>query len=402
MKQVSLSQAWGQMVVFLLLLGFISKTPGLLALSGMLLVALGLAWYWNRISLHEVSYRRKFHYWRAFPGEEFETEIRIDNNKWVPLAWLRSEDRWPLAVAPRDEEIDSSHNPEEGNLKIVTVLRSFASHRKRLQLAFRRRGVHMIGPAALTSGDPFGLFTSRQEAPGRNRVVVFPELRPLEAVGPQPEDPFGLIRTTRRLFKDPAQTIGVRDYQPGDSFRRIHWPATSRMGTLQSRVYQPISGADLIVCLNVTTMDSLWQGVQPELLEDLVSTAATLVSEGMERGYRVGLISNGTISHGGQPFRIPPGRSPQHLPKMLEALAGLTPIVTSPFDRFLLAQAPKLEYGATLIVVSAVTPPALSEVLLRLRARSRRCTLVSLDETPPRSLPGIETLHWPALEAEPA
>jgi uncharacterized protein (DUF58 family) len=126
------------------------------------------------------------------------------------------------------------------------------------------------------------------------------------------------------------------------------------------------------------------------------------VKEAYDRGYRVGLISNGSIAHADRPFRIAPGRSPGHLAGLLEALAGLTPLVTVPFERFLLVQAPRLEYGAALIALSAITSKALLESLLRLRARCRRVTLFSIADEAPPFTPGIEIVHRPATVWEGA
>jgi hypothetical protein len=117
-------------------------------------------------------------------------------------------------------------------------------------------------------------------------------------------------------------------------------------------------------------------------------------------GYRVGLISNGGIAYAGRAFRVPPGRSPKQLPILLEALAGVSPVVISPFSRFLMAQAPNLEYGSTLIVVTGVMTEALIESLLRLKARARRIITISMTEHRPAYIQGVEVIHQPFREEE--
>jgi len=112
------------------------------------------------------------------------------------------------------------------------------------------------------------------------------------------------------------------------------------------------------------------------------------------------LISNGGIAYAGRAFRVPPGRSPKQLPILLEALAGVTPVVISPFSRFLMAQAPGLEYGSTLIIVTGVFTPVLTEALFRLKARARKIILVSLAKNKPPEIAGIEMLHQPFQEAQ--
>jgi uncharacterized protein (DUF58 family) len=320
----------------------------------------------------------------------------IENRKALPIAWLRTSDRWAPEVGPTDETVLST-DPEtdEPALNLVLVLRGLERIRRKHGLLFRRRGVFTVGPAVALSGDPFGLLQSEGVVQPGRQVVVFPELVRAHELGLPPDDPFGERRSLRRLFEDTTQTVGVRDYLPGDSLRRIHWPATARANQLKTRVYQPVSGLDLIVCLNAATYPRHWEGTNPPLLEALVRAAASLVKEAYDLGYRVGLISNGSIAHADRPFRIPPGRSSAHLPFLLEALAGLAPLITVPFERFLLMEAPRLEYGAGIVAVSAVTSDALYESLLRLRSRCRRVALLSLARDPPRAVPGIETTHRP-------
>jgi uncharacterized protein (DUF58 family) len=209
------------------------------------------------------------------------------------------------------------------------------------------------------------------------------------------ENPFGDWRSQRKLFEDPNRPMGVRDYRPEDSFRRVHWPATARTGELQVKVYTPTSAPVLVLCLNVSTSVRYWEGISPDLLERLVTVAASLANQGIEGGQRVGLLSNGCLANADQPFRVAPGSSPRHLARVLEALAGVTPITIAPFERFLIRESGRLPYGATLVVISALVTPELLETLLQLKRHERRITLVSLAEEAPPLLPGIQAVHLP-------
>ncbi|NIM92487.1 MAG: DUF58 domain-containing protein [Anaerolineales bacterium] len=393
---------WVRLGIFVLILGFILNRMGFLAMAGMTFAVFGVAWLWNRYSLQGVQYLRHLHFRRSFPGESVDCNIVVENRKLLPLGWLVTSDRWAKAVAPHDEELlTASQNPEEGTLDFVMAMRPFHRIQRSFSLLFRKRGVYSLGPVTARSGDPFGIMESREKIAEDQRVVVYPELIPVEEIGLRPEDPFGLSRSHRKIYEDESRPMGIRDYRPEDGFRRIHWPATARVGELQTRVFQPISGLDLIICLNVATFDPYWLGIQPILLERLISTAGSLAVQAFNDGYRVGLISNGGVAHAGKAFRIPPGRSPKQLPALLEALAGMTPVVSGPFDRFLLKQAPNLEYGSVLLVISALTPPSLLETLVRLRTRSRKILLVSLGEEIIPETPGIEVISYPARDEEP-
>ncbi len=394
------SESWGQFALLVLVAGYLLSRPGLLAISGLMLVVLAVGWLWNRFSLTALTYNRRFRYRRAFPGEAIPVDMRLENRKPLPMAWLRTLDPWPLAVAPKDPQaLLPSHLPGEGLLGLLVVMRGRERIRRPIDLLFRHRGVFRVGPATAESGDPFGLFRSEAIVQPAERLVVFPELRPLGDLGIAPDDPFGDRLSVRHLFEDNTRTLGVRDYRAGDAFRSIHWPATARVGRLQTRVHQPVSGLDLIICLNAATYARHWAGTDPEMLEALVRTTASLAQEAYARGYRVGLISNGSISHSDRPFTIPPGRSREHFPRLLEALAGLVPLITVPFERYLLSQAPRLEYGSTLFVVTAPISPALVESLLRLKSRCRRAAVLTLGDDPPPDIPGVEIFRVPGARS---
>jgi uncharacterized protein (DUF58 family) len=241
----------------------------------------------------------------------------------------------------------------------------------------------------------FGIYDKTQEVAGIDRLTVFPALLPLENLVLSPEFPIGEQRSRRRISEDPNQVMGVRDYHPEDNFRKIHWPATARIGQLQVKVFQPTSAQVLIICLNVSTHQRYWEGINPYLFENMLSLAASLVNQGIQDGYRVGIISNGCLTNSDQPFHIQPGRSPQQLATLLEALAGTTPVVVAPFERLLLREVPRVPLGATLLILTAVTNPELLETILRLRKHERRIVVLSVADEAPPNLPRIECLHMP-------
>ena len=394
-------QPWNKLIFLFLTFGFLLNRGGLLVLAGVLIVTVGIAWLWNQYVFYQVHYERKLHYTRGFPGEQIDCSLLIENRKFIPLGWLDIRDKWPWAVGPENNaDLMESDNVEEGFLRMLFTMRPFHKIRRDLGISLRKRGVFLLGPANSISGDPFGFFENRQELGVRQQITVFPTVKKISEIGLNPDDPFGLATTRRRLYQDATRPIGVRDYQPQDGFRHIHWPATARVGELQTRVFQPISGLDLIICLNVATFEPHWQGVWPGLLEALLQTAASIAHESFGEGFRVGLISNGGVARAGRTFRIPPGRSPRHLPHLLEALASLHPIVSGRFDRFLLKEAPRLEYGSTLVIVTGVMPASLREAIVRLGARNRKIILISLAKQLPQFIPRVEIIHQPFVEKE--
>lgn len=380
-------------------IGTIFSIPWLVYVSAAVAVIVTVANLWRRKALDHITYQRRWVYKRGFPGEKTQVRIQVENRKWLPVSWLKVSDPWPLDAPPTDPEaIAPSHIPGQGFLVNIYNLRWFQRIVRTFEVEFKNRGVFRVGPPKLESGDLFGLFEDKREIEQQDLITVFPELLPVTPFEFPSQDPFGEARSRRRLFEDPNLTIGVRPYNPEDDIRRIHWPATARAGDLQVRMYQPVSARVLMVCLNVSTAEFIWLGTSGRLLEQLVRLGATVCYQAIEAGYAVGLISNGCLAHSDQPFHIRPGRTHEHLALILQALAGVTPFTSVSFDQYLMNAMPRVPMGASLVVVTALVTPALTDNLMALKRYRGSITLISLAETPPPDLPGIQSVHLPFHE----
>ncbi len=393
------TRVWFWFLGIFLFLGVIFKSPAIVALVTAVLAVMGVARWWQMHSLDGVLYRRRFHYTRGFPGEKIALRMEIENHKFLPLSWLRVFDPWPKPVAPAETGVVlPSHIQDQVLLTNLVSLRWYETARRSYSLELRKRGVYKVGPVQLESGDMFGMYQQKREMKGAEQITCFPALVPLPENTFPAEDPLGDRRASRRLFEDPNQPMGLREYRPEDSFRRVHWPATAHTGQLQVKVYQPVSSKVLTVCLNVSTFPYYWQGYHEGMLEQVIGLSAALASQGLHDGYQVGLISNGCLANSDQPFRIPPGRSPKQLASILQALAGVTPITIGSFESFLMKEIPRVAYGSMLIIVTAITSPELAQTLIRLKRHERRISMISIAQETPPVLPGIRCIHLPYQE----
>jgi uncharacterized protein (DUF58 family) len=395
------NKAWINLAILLLPIALIFDVPALLVISAFLLTAVPLAWWWTRASLKNVTFERSMGVRRAFPGEVVELTLRIANEKLLPLGWLAVEDRWSLALPMQDGEMFASPTGQMGFFRTAMAVRWFERVSRRYRLRCTRRGFYPFGPVRLRSGDIWGLF--RQESVDRHLdwLIVYPQVLPLEALGFPPKEPLGETKATWRIFEDPSRAVGIRDLRPEDSFRRIHWKASARRQELQVKVFEPTTSRNLVIFLNVATFTRHWEGTNPLLLEKTIAVAASIASHGVEDRYLVGLMANGSIPHSDQPIKVLPSRRPDQLARILEALAAVTSFTTSTIEGLLLAESPRLPWGATLVVVTALVTEDLLSALVRLHDVGRRLVLVSLEEEAPGpySLPsGILAYHLPGSQ----
>ncbi len=303
------SDAWIPLAGFFVIVGLLAgRNAGFIALGLVLLLIVGVSTLWKNLSLLGVSYERLFDQTRVFPGEPITLTVTVQNDKRLPLTWLRFRDSLP--VPPDTGDVLPSLSGElVGNFSLTSVF-SMQSHERMERTAVLRfpvRGYYKVGPVAYESGDIFTLFTLEREHKYIDTLIVYPQIWPLEELGLPPKEPFGELRVRQSLFTDPIRTRGIRDYQPQDRFRDVHWKATARRGHLQTKVYDPSTGMTMAVFLNVATFARHWMGFDPDLLERAISVAASICNYGAQQGWGIGVYANGAVPNSDQPIRVQPG-----------------------------------------------------------------------------------------------
>lgn len=149
-----------------------------------------------------------------------------------------------------------------------------------LPLATDRRGVWVLGPLQSMVSDPLGLFVRSATVAPAVHLVVHPRLTPLAPL-PVPALPAGGDTLSARA----APAIGgdlrsLRDYQPGDDARRVHWRTTARLGRLVVREDEAPSGMAVAMAVDLRGLGDAG-GPLEQCLEAAASIAhAVLAAEG--------------------------------------------------------------------------------------------------------------------------
>lgn len=389
------SDAWVPLAFIFIIAGIIaSRNVALFALGGVLLLIVLVSTWWKTNALVGVDYERALDRNRVFPGEPIQLTLTIANQKPLPLTWLQFDDRLP--VPPLEEGKLAAVMGETTGYYLLQNSFAISGHgqiQRRFTLLLPRRGYYQVGPVRHRSGDLFTMFTVEREYDYLETIIIYPKIYPLEELGLPAKEPFGDLRVQRSLFTDPIKTQGVRDYQPQDRFRDVHWKASARRGHLQTKVYDPSTGMTIAIFLNVATFERHWMGFDPEVLERAISVAGSVANYGVQHKWGVGLYVNGSMPRSDQPIRVLPGRDPDQLSHVLEALAATTEFATGSIERLMQRESPRLPWAATLVLVTAHVTEEMALALLRLKDAGRRVCLISLAETMPAHMPRVLTYH---------
>lgn len=268
------------------------------AIAAAMLLALNawLARTWSTTSLAS----REGHDCEVKPGSKVPVVVRITNRASVPILWLLVEDLLPKWATFSDSS-DSSGSiggSTGGQISVdgerVRVMLLWAGQTESIQYTIHcnRRGYYQIGPTILETGDLMGLYRRYRVGTPPIYITVLPEVVPLTAFEIGSRRPIGEIRMRENVMDDPTRLRGIRQWQPGDPMRSVHWSATARTGTLHSKVYEPSSiiGATIVLDLHQSTTPRQHEPMR----SDLATTAAASIAASLhDANEPFGLATNG-------------------------------------------------------------------------------------------------------------
>ncbi len=105
-----------------------------------------------------------------------------------------------------------------------------------------KRGWHTAGTVTLSSTYPLGLFRAWSPIRFNLETLVYP--KPSQQELPFPETPSAFARNGFSQ-KGSDDFYGLKEYQPGDSIKHIHWKAFAKGQGLFSKQYGGESSADI-------------------------------------------------------------------------------------------------------------------------------------------------------------
>jgi uncharacterized protein (DUF58 family) len=340
-----------QRICFLvLLLTLVSLAPAvtLYLLSGLLLVN----WWSQKTVAKRIRVEREVTSGKGFVGDELTVTIRVANPTCFPVAW------GTLYHSFSQLSTDRSH--------LLFSLASGGQKMFSIGLVGQRRGIYDLPPSRLRLGDPWGLTEKEITATGEERIIVFPSVLPLQGLTLSPRMPWGPHRFPYSTDEDPTRLQGCREYVPGDSFRKIHWPNLARTGRLHVKEWETTRKTDYGIFLDLQA-ENLRDATGSFLTEFLIELAASLLYFLTAKDESISFYCNGK-AFGAQEglFRLPAKQGKRQAEKILTYLAGVSPGSGQEWETFVL-EAKRLPTKAVLLFLTPVLTRPMVEKAARLR-----------------------------------
>jgi uncharacterized protein (DUF58 family) len=235
------------------------------------------------------------------------------------------------------------------------------------------RGRYRFTGAEVSIEDPFGLSSHQQALPDTGTLVVYPRLTRLETLFS--ERGLRSHGGGRMLLRRPAgfELHSVREYQDGESLRRVHWPSTARRQQLMVKELEDAPRDEVVVVLDAQA--GFGAGTPPDSSFDAqVRIAGSILWTHARRGRNARLL---VTSVGAEPLAV--RAYERDWARAMETLAAAEQDGRRPLEGFLGDTAGDAARASDVAVVTPALRPALVEALIARAASRQQVSVVYVD-----------------------
>lgn len=280
-------------ILFFMSMVFLQFTAAAITAFIGFVVALQLA-YFSRLGEKLVFKNTKIRK-RVLNGGDSSWELSFEN-KGLPI-WGANLKIWFIdAVVPVGQETGNYTELVELDIPFTIGLKETLV--LKVPITGKRRGLSRIKKMELSIPHPFGQGSLMLEYGGMmlQEQLVYPKLRKYPfRYAPSKQKP-GQFNLRHSLFEDPFQPIGTRDYVSTDQFNQIHWKASARMQTYQTKVFNHVANEAMLFVLNVADKYAAISNLE-ERIEELASFIENCFSEGVPYAIAINVRSAGKIPY---------------------------------------------------------------------------------------------------------
>ena len=282
---------------------------------------------------------------RVVRGETVAVRLTLRRRTMLPTGLIE------LEVSAPDDGRDM------GRMVVDTVPLKGREYRYAVRCA--HRGLCEVGISRLRVTDVFGLFSfSRRVKDTLARVEVTPRVSTVPAVVVQAGDEN--LRGRVRMTEDLASPSGVRDWEDGDSLKKVHWKLTARRRALMVRTFEESARPDFLILMDCAPVNALQSHVRT--IEDVMcESAASAALAQMQAGYTVRMPLNTS-----NPSEIS-GQTAGEITYFLSALTWLAFDSPYSFEQVIALELRRMQRTGALILISTRLNASLAELALRVR-----------------------------------
>ncbi len=330
--------------------GYARGNNALFFLGELLLVILIITYVNSALLFQHLRVSRK-HYPRTFEEQAISIALEFHTESAVPHYLIEVADRIP----------PSQH------YKVHSIVPCCFDRTNLYQMEYkvkcvRKRGLYILGPLELQCADPAGVFPRTLRIDVFTELLVYPQALDLKDFPVLGYGTLANVGTETTLNPGHSEEfMGLRDYQRGDSPRRIHWPSTARHNRLLVKEFQEDVVTEVTIFLDLYRLSLTGFG-DVTSVEYLIKTAASVAKAAIEKSHLVQVFALGKqVNH------VPLGGGMQHLITILDRMTFYKAEGEGSFEDIFSQKVRHLRRGSTVILIVSATNFSLARLRPTLR-----------------------------------
>lgn len=307
-------------------------TSSYVSILGIILVIIG---YGSLLYFKKCQSRIEFinekNLYRFVMGEEGKITLPFSYNGRFPIFQAELLFSIDTNVGIKGGEYDELNKNQ--SIKIPLILQKGTISNVSVDIEGKKRGVATIRNLQVIVYGPFGmgrLFLKYKNSIN-HEIIVYPKDEAVANYSAIKGRLFeGNFPVQQSLYVDNLAIIGTRDYTSHDNFLHIHWKATAKTGTLQTKIFQPSVKQAWTVIVNIREPDpNMNYHISISYLEELVSSLTFLLKQAERQQIEYELFSNVAMKFGSSVYHLQGNDGRRQLISSLEFLARIQNVYMS-------------------------------------------------------------------------
>lgn len=204
----------------------------------------------------------------------------------------RSAASYSIELEDTIESLDPSHTEAQAKKCYFLKIGPQREQRAAYRVRFPRRGLYKLTQIKASTRFPFALFVKTRRIDLEEQLLVWPRLYEIHPPHLDHQDRYGTL--SHPQHGTGVDFLTLRDMQPGDEVRWVHWPSSARAQKLQVREFENEARPQIHILLWNVLPDTPHHRKQ---LDDAIDFAASLLLHFFQKGHPTSLSTALTPPH---------------------------------------------------------------------------------------------------------
>jgi len=341
-------------VLFLILLALVfalvagGKLPYFLFYCIFLVVVLSYLWAFMTVKRLNITQEPDRGY--ISTGEELQIKTHIKNRSFLPIPFIEITNNIAEKI---------SATPLKSH---VISIKPFGSKTIVHNIKCKYRGIYTLGPVTISISDIFGIFTWNKTLQCEGRLYIYPKVVKLNNFIIKPARTFGTVAAKNKMYEDNSSVSDIKKYNPGDSFRKIHWKVSAKKGSLHVKNFDMCGNMEISIFLNLFSLH--YSNIyRLDMEEKAVECAASIIFYALSRNISSNLYvnCNNTLDTRGRDMR--------DFKKFMEEFIVVKSNGHTSFREYLELKSRNLTSGSSVVLITPHMDKDLLDIIIQLKEK---------------------------------